>query len=250
VTDSYATSIIEPNVQNTDDALGQAHGALRLLLAEQYRARAQERQWIARELHDELQQTLAAAILRLSAVERALAPGSEQTTSGVREAKGLVEQAIAATRRILEELRPQVLEGLGVLPTLERVVIDAVTRSGLSCEVELDGRVAQIPIDPAVADCAHRVVQAALENIAEHARASRVELRLELDEREHFVLSISDDGAGFEPDAPTEATSLGLVGIRERLRAIGGSAEVRSRPGQGTAVIIRVPLRADGLLVA
>jgi signal transduction histidine kinase len=103
MTGGDATGISEPRFRGAHES-AQEDDALRLLLAEQYRLHAQERQWIVRELRDELQQTLVAVILRLSAVERTLAPGCAEATAGLREAKGLVEQAIGTTRGIVEDL--------------------------------------------------------------------------------------------------------------------------------------------------
>jgi signal transduction histidine kinase len=150
-----------------------------------------------------------------------------------------VEQMIHAVRRIATELRPSVLDQLGLLDTLEWQMQDFQKRTGVACTCEIESE--DCDLDPQRSTEVFRMVQEALTNVARHAHAHRVDLYAST-VADRLIVEIRDDGVGMRPADANGHGSLGLVGMRERAARCGGSVRVESSPGHGTTVRIQVPL--------
>jgi signal transduction histidine kinase len=201
--------------------------------------REDERRRIARELHDELGQLLTGIRMEVAALRQARG-GSEQPVSD--RIDGLLDQAFAASRNLVYELRPRVLDDLGLVPAIEWYVERFRERSGLFVALDVDARRETSPV---LATTLFRALQESLTNVARHARATRVNVRLR-DEGERLVLSVEDDGCGF--DAEQTTGGFGVLGLRERAIAAGGTLAIDSHDGRGTRVTFGVPRspEADG----
>lgn len=215
---------------------------LRRLVAAQDSVQEQERMRIARELHDDLQQNLA-AILMEAGVVRSAAQGVD---GHVREALDRIErlgtEVIASMRRIVQDLRPQALEELGLVPALQTLADGFAGRTGIACVLDIQALSDAETLRPqTLATCVYRVVQEALNNVARHARARRVTVRLTTLPSRLLAVTVSDDGVGIRAEQLRQPESFGLLGLRERVRALGGSLSVRPGPGGGTTLEALLP---------
>ncbi len=222
-------------------ALQRSRNDLRKLIARTQSIEEHERRRIARDLHDELQQPLAAMkMMALGIAGRTRARAFSQQAS---ELAAMADKAIAATRRIVTDLRPPVLDDLGLVAALELTASGFAHHSGVqvACEaLGADGADAALPGD--VANCLYRVAQESLNNIHKHARARRVRLRLDLSRADRVVLSVSDDGKGIQAQDLRRSDAFGVLGMDERLQALGGSLSIAAAEGGGTRVEAVVPL--------
>ena len=151
----------------------------------------------------------------------------------------LVDSAVQATRRIVTELRPTLLDDLGLVAAIEWQIAEFQKRMGLPCR--LTRPVADIEPDQQRSIALFRILQESLTNVARHAGASRVDVALEL-AGANVVLSIRDDGSGISPERIANPTSHGVRGIFERARQLGGEAAITGQPNAGTTVTITLPL--------
>jgi PAS domain S-box-containing protein len=217
-----------------------AQDDLAAFAAEASGAREQEKSRVARELHDELAQTLAAAKMDTRWVEDNI----DDRAGALAKLKGMVgllDQAVASTRRIAADLRPLILDDLGLVAALEWLASSFTQRHGIECVLEVDE---DLDLEEPYATALFRMVQESLVNVAKHAQASRVQVRLAR-EADHVSLLVMDDGVGFQTAVAPKPTSLGLVGLRERAKLLRGSVAVTSEPGRGTRVQARIPLPAE-----
>ena len=214
---------------------------LRSLLTREHTAEERERHRIARELHDDLQQRLAAVSLELAALRQQLPRDGGPIEDGLKRATTMAVDAIVATRRIISGLRPRVLDELGLGAALQQLGKDFAARTGVSCDVQVqetpDAAQAMTPLE---ADCLFRVAQEALQNVHKHAAARAVTMRLGARAPGQYELEIVDDGVGLSPDALHQPASLGLLGMQERTRELGGSLEVATADSGGTRVRARL----------
>ncbi len=206
----------------------------------------EERQRLAREIHDTLAQGLAGIITQLEAARHAdgrQAPGEGETAleRHLENALRLGRESLAEARRSVHALRPAHLEGAGLPEALEQVARDWEAVNGTPVEVNTTGERQALP--PEVEAALLRTAQEALANIARHAGAGRVGLTLTF-LGETAALDIVDDGVGFDPQAQTGA-GFGLASMRQRLGQVGGWLEIESEPGAGAALSARVPLAAS-----
>ena len=208
----------------------------RLYEAARVKAVLEERQRLARELHDSVTQALYSALLWTEAANRQLGAGGVETArEHLRDARAATREALSEMRLLLFELRQPVLEVRGLSAVL-RARLDAVeARSGLATEVRLDETV-RLPA--AVEQNLYRIAQEALNNVLKHARASRVAVTLEATD-ERLRLEVVDDGNGFDPRQP--GGGLGLKGMRERAESLGGTLTIESARGVGTRLRLEVP---------
>ncbi len=210
---------------------------LQELSAAQNNVREQERTRIARELHDELGQLLTGIRMEVSWLGGRLPPEQSAIADKVFSIKGQIDQTIASMRRISSELRPLVLDDLGFSAAASWYANQFSERTGLPVRLDLP---AENPTQGgAVATALFRVLQESLTNVARHANASGIEIRLSRNGRE-WTLRIADDGEGFVHD-PGKRGSLGLVGMRERVQILGGRLTVGSAPGRGTVIEAVIP---------
>lgn len=239
----------EARIRSAQAQLEASHAELRRLVAAQDRVQEQERKRIARELHDDLQQTLAAIKMDTLAIGQQL---QREPTQAARAApmlakiEELATAAIASTRRIVNDLRPQMLEDLGLRPALEALAADFTQRTGIAVEcdagdsddIECNG--SDDTLAPAVATCLYRVAQESLNNVSKHAGARQVRITLTHPLDGRVRLRITDDGTGFARHGPRKRHSFGLVGMEERVRAVGGDLHVDAVPGRGTVIEVSV----------
>lgn len=220
--------------------LRDSHRQLRELAAALHDVREAEQMRIARELHDELGQHLTGLKMDLSWISGRLAQSQPDLLGKAEGMKKLVDGAVKSVRRLAAELRPPVLDDLGLVAGLEWLAQDFTQRHGI--EVGLNMDIGEHAPSDAQASALFRIVQESLTNVARHAQASRVRVAL-AQESGRLVLSVEDNGIGLS-DGGGKAGSFGLIGIRERAIMLGGQASVSSRPGQGTRVEVSLPLAA------
>ncbi|MBR8459015.1 PAS domain S-box protein [Burkholderia dolosa] len=229
-----------------DNALKQSREELRELSANLQNVREEEKTRIARELHDDLGQQLTALKMDLSAVELGLS-GVVAPNSGVREQLGgmhrLIDSTVASVRRIAADLRPVMLDDLGLVPAIEWLANDFTHRYRITVDKDI------APVDTVFtntgATTLFRIVQEALNNVARHADATHVKLVLKLDDG-YCTLRIADNGHGVPQDthgAP-DRPSFGLIGIRERAHMLDGTVTIDNRPGEGFTITVTLPLHA------
>ncbi len=219
-----------------------SHAALHRLIAAQDKVQEEERKRIALELHDDLQQTLAAIRIKLGRIGGPQGGDPASLFQQVGSIDALAAQALASTRRIVNDLRPQMLEDLGLVAALEMLARQFEERTGIRCTVQANAELEDMLIDsPQLATCLYRVTQEALNNVVKHAGAASVDIRLVVSSPDWISLRISDDGRGMSVDDRLKARSFGIAGMSERLHAEGGTLQIDSRPGAGTTVEAKVP---------
>jgi signal transduction histidine kinase len=241
--DDLASELAER--RKSEKTLREQETQLRLLSEKLLGAQETERSRVSRELHDELGHALVLMKLELGRLERSMAPDSPRTTASCRSAlSGAIDEAIEAVRRLARDLRPPVLEELGLTAALKSLLEqcgriddeDAVCASFADVD-DLLPQDAQVVV--------YRIAQEAITNARKHARAQRVSLCVDKT-GECLSLLVEDDGEGFEAaDAAMRQASeggLGLATMQERARILGGSLDVASTPGRGTRVRLTVPL--------
>ncbi|MGV2289376.1 CHASE domain-containing protein [Trinickia sp. YCB016] len=218
---------------------------LRDLSANLQNVREEEKTRIARELHDDLGQQLTALKMDLSAVEQTLArepPAPPAVTTRLASMRRLIDATVASARRIAADLRPVMLDDLGLVPAIEWLANDFANRYGIEVERRIE------PGDTVFtrnsATTIFRIVQEALTNVARHAEATRVSIVLAI-EGNQCMLRIADNGRGaVERSARTDNKSFGLLGIRERAHMLGGTVAVETSERHGFAITVLLPLAA------
>jgi PAS domain S-box-containing protein len=222
--------------------LRRTHEQLRELAGAMQEVREAERTRIARELHDELGQALTGLKMDVELIAQMTPRERSDLLERTAAMRDLLDATVATTRRISTDLRPLVLDDLGLGAAVEWLVQNVAQRAGLACELDFDPAFAQLGEPHASA--LFRIMQESLTNIVRHARARRVGVRLER-AGAAAILSVSDDGVGMDAGARAKPRSFGLRGISERVLLLGGAVTITSRPGEGTIVVARIPL--DGL---
>jgi signal transduction histidine kinase len=211
-------------------------------------AQENERRRVARELHDDIGQALTALVLVLGVIQDALPARAERERLILEDAMGLAENVMSGLRRVIADLRPPVLDDLGLVPALRRLGRDLQERAGVSVVVETDETTGRLP--PDVEITLFRVAQEALTNIGKHAQARQARIILRLD-TEQVTLRITDDGRGLPPatspyreDTQRNQGHFGLLGMQERVALLNGVLRVESAPQQGTTIWVELPLGA------
>ncbi|HEY9026998.1 MAG TPA: PAS domain S-box protein [Burkholderiaceae bacterium] len=222
--------------------LEHSRDALRRLVGSLDRSLDDERRRISRELHDDLQQTLAAIGMEASTAVRLAPPPVAAIRETLQRIESLSHNALRSTRRIIADLRPQLLEELGLAAALCNMADVHARRYRMACDVEVDDDFDAKALPELVATCLYRVAQEALHNVAKHAGASHVRIRLRLVDGHVVHLEIRDDGRGIERDAEAKPRGFGLLGMSERVHALAGTLLVYSEPGDGTVVDAELPL--------
>lgn len=217
-----------------EKALLDSRERLRELAAHHDAVREQERKRIAREIHDELGSLLTALKMDISLLRMNVEQGVD-IHDRIEPMRDLVEQTIHMVRHVATQLRPTALN-LGIVPALEWLLEDFGQRTSIACGFDADGEIA---MDDAQATAIFRIVQESLTNVARHAAASEVEVRL-TNHADSTELSVHDNGCGFDP-ATAGRDSFGLLGIRERALLLGATIAIASAPGNGTTVAIAIP---------
>lgn len=222
------------------EELETSEGRLRALLARLARVREDERKAVARELHDELGQQLAGLLLDLEwSLENLRPEQTERLEKRLAEARELAENANAMVHDLSSRLRPPLLDQLGLQPALRWHLEQRMARAGLLLDLDLPEE-EDLGLCPEVAITSFRIVQEAVTNILKHARASAAGVRL-IGEPGQLKLEVWDDGVGIDEKAQGGTKNLGLLGIRERTSALGGTLHIEKREEGGTRLAARLP---------
>jgi signal transduction histidine kinase len=232
------------NIQNYQEAhrmvaeLAEAQGALKQYLQLATDAQEEERKRLARELHDDTIQTLVIVKTDLDSLARENGlQGKGQVR--LKEAQTALAGAIDNVRRFSRDLRPSLLDDLGLVSALDWLVTDMMARTGIQVRLVVSGQTRRINPNAEVA--AYRIVQEALRNVERHSGARGARVRLAFSPSS-LTASVLDDGSGFDPKIPDRGgMGLGLLGMRERAKLAGATLEVRSRPGRGTRISLSLP---------
>ena len=211
---------------------------LRALAAHLQSIREEERKRVAREIHDQLGQALTAIRIDLSSLIRELPSGDKPPSKRTSSILQLVDESIRVVRRISTELRPGILDDLGLVAALEWAGEDFQSRTGTTCRLRLPQDAIAVGAEQATA--IFRIFQETLTNVARHADASAVEVRLAA-EHGGLMLEVYDDGKGIPKDKLGASKSLGILGMRERAMLLGGELTIEGIPENGTTVRVRIP---------
>ncbi len=225
-----------------EEKLRQSREDLRALTAHLQSVREEERTRVAREIHDELGQVLTAIQMDLAwhydklkhvpqPIRRTLQSHTTSTTK-------LIETSIGTIRRIATELRPEILDDLGLIPAIEWQTQEFRSRTGIRCDFH--SNVEEIHLDRQRSTAVFRILQESLTNVARHADATGVSIDLHVDEAE-LVMEVVDNGKGFQEEQSSVVRSLGLLGMRERAVLLGGRVAIVGTPGRGTSVSLHLP---------
>jgi len=229
--------------KKTEAALRESAGQLQTLSRRVLEAQETERRRVARELHDELGQSLTSLKISIQTQQRF---GTKLTQESLSDYVAMVESALEQVRGLALALRPSILDDLGLVPALRWMSEQVAARTGMAIHFRPAlTDMARLPADLETA--CFRIAQEALTNITRYAKAHQVEVRLEQD-ADQLVLTVRDDGLGFDLAAARARAmaggSLGVLGMQERASLIGGTLEIRTRPGEGCTVKLRYPWRA------
>jgi signal transduction histidine kinase len=209
---------------------------VRALAARVQSTREEERTKVAREIHDELGQALTAIKIEFASLLRDLPEGLAAPRS--QSILKLLDQTIQSVQRIGTELRPGILDDMGLVAALEWAAEDFETRTGTKCQVSLPD--VDIALDPERATALFRIFQETLTNVARHADATQVDVRLGK-ENGNMILEVRDNGKGIDDEQLSARTSLGILGMRERVLLLGGTLTISGSSGKGTTVRVLIP---------
>jgi signal transduction histidine kinase len=226
--------------RQAEEALKRSEQELRELSARVLEAREEEKTRIARELHDELGQLLTALKMDLSWLRERLPAELHDKAA---EMSAMLDQTVTSTRRISADLRPLMLDDLGLADAAGWLVQDFAKRSRIQCDLRLPDPEALQDASKNVATAVYRAVQESLTNIGRHSGATNAWVILAVEDG-MILVDVEDDGRGISPPDLAKARSLGLKGMRERFAYLGGSLEITPAPRGGTRLRLRVPLKA------
>lgn len=214
---------------------------LQFYLHQVTRAQEEERQRIARELHDDTAQALVLLCRGLDALTDQGGSLSPAAVSRLEELRRLADSTLESVRRFSRDLRPPVLDDLGLMPAIEWLLSDLSRRQGTLTQLEVEGTPRRLLPDAELA--LFRIVQEALRNVEKHAAASKVMVKVAFNEG-HVRVSVSDDGKGFRGPLTLQDMAvrgkLGLLGMQERAQLLGGKLALHSQPGEGTSVTVEI----------
>lgn len=215
-------------------------GSLQTLLALE-----DERKRIARDIHDGPAQNLANVVLRLDILKKMFQKNPEQAMAELDILKNIVKDSLQDVRRFIFNLRPMSIDDLGLIPTLRRYIQDFLLRSGIEVDFVILGDEKRLP--SALEISLFRIGQEALSNILKHAQAKNVRVAVDIEDK-FVMMNVKDNGKGFnmnekENDArKNKYESLGLVSMKERTELLGGNFTIKSAPGEGTSIIVKIPI--------
>jgi len=212
---------------------------LRELSGRLIHAHEEERMRLSRELHDDLAQRVALHAAELSVLRGRLKDAPADAFQQIATLSTQTAGISSALHRLSHELHPARLSSLGLETSIRSLCRDVGVAHGVTIDSEISGAVSAVDSD--VALCLYRITQEALQNVVKHSGAARAAVALTVQNND-IMLSVSDDGEGFDPQAIQGKDTLGLVSMRERARLVKGQLDVTSAPGDGTRVNVRVPL--------
>jgi signal transduction histidine kinase len=221
--------------------LRESHKQLRSLSVYLQHVREEERTRIAREVHDELGQALTSCKLEASWLAHHLPRNLKEYAEKAEKLSTDIDSTIQTVRRIATELRPGILDHLGLAAALEWQAQEFQTRTGIRCQVS--ARLHEPPLDPELTTTFFRIFQETLTNVIRHAEATQVDVHLKEDSA-RVILEVKDDGRGISKEEISDPRSMGLLGMRERAALLGGDFRIQSlRGGKGTRACVAIPRR-------
>jgi PAS domain S-box-containing protein len=231
-------------LKRTEEKLKATSEQLRALSARVQFAREEEGIRIAREIHDELGSALTSLRWDLEGIEKTLAESGKrlelpELRKKITAMLGLTDTTINIVRRIASELRPNLLDDIGLVAAIRWQAQQFEAQAGIVCQC--DFRLEQVDLDQQQSTAIFRVFQEALTNVLRHAQATRVDITLEQEDDE-LVMTLRDNGRGITADEKSDRLSLGLLGMRERVNLIGGAIRITGDEGEGTVIEVRVPI--------
>jgi len=203
--------------------------------------REEEKSRLARDIHDELGGILVGAKMDVAWVAERFRNREPEVAAKLKRALAMLDEGVEMKRRIIEELRPTLLDNLGLASAIDWQAHQVCDRAGLQCTLNLTDSDVELPPDVTIA--LYRIVQEALTNIVKYAKARRVDVEL-VQNSEAVSLVMQDDGIGLPPGADTNALSHGISGMRQRVRALGGEFTIRGKPRAGTTLEVNIPLKS------
>ncbi len=224
-----------------EEKLKESYASIRELTEYLQNIREEERLNISREIHDELGQLLTVLKMDVSWINRKIDEENAPVKNKIGEVLSLIDNTVTTVRRIASELRPSLLDNLGLLAAMEWHVGEFEKRSGIKKYLSLPET--EVPLPDPVKIGLFRIMQESLTNVGRHSGATEVTVML-TEEDDRLVLVIQDNGHGFDPAKPRKKT-LGLLGMKERTEVMGGSYEISSQPGEGTTVTVTVPVKQE-----
>lgn len=233
-----------PVEEVSEENLREREAQLHSLASHLQKTREEEKTSIARQLHDEFGQTLTALRMDLAILGRMIARNvSEPLGRGsllekISSVSEILEKAIKSARDMITELRPAVLDELGLLTAIQWQVLEFENKTGINCHItELQH---DKIFDPAVSTTTFRILQEALDNVKRHSSATEAYISLRFADS-NIVLEVTDNGIGIDADKVKAPTSIGIIGMRERVLALGGKLDVRGETGRGTTLTVSIP---------
>jgi two-component system CheB/CheR fusion protein len=221
------------------DALRRSENQLRRLTVNLLIAQEDERKRVARELHDDLNQRMAMLANEVATLEQTPPGSTRLLRKQLRSLRARVDQLSDDLRRTAHRLHPSVLEHFGLVAAVESHCSDFMKLHRIQLKLAHRNVPESIPFD--VSLCLYRVTQECLNNVAKHSGAREVTVAIEGD-KDGILLSVTDNGTGFDPVLMADQSGLGIVGIRERVRLVDGVVSINSQPGRGTQIDVRVPM--------
>jgi PAS domain S-box-containing protein len=225
--------------KKAEERLKQSHGDMRLLASHLQNIREEERAAMAREVHDELGQQITCLKMDFSWLYKKMNVEDPQMKQKMKETTELLDHTAITIRKIATELRPSILDDFGLIEALQWHSQEFEKKSGII--IQFNSVVPDITIEKNIAVALFRIYQESLTNVARHAAATSVTASIVLKD-DQLILTISDNGKGFDVTKSSNKKTLGLLGMKERSLMIGGKYEITSAPGKGTTVLVTVPL--------
>ncbi len=235
------------NRKKAEKELENSRDQLRNLSSHLQSVREEERSLIAREIHDELGQALTALKMDLIWINKRIPTESNEITDKIEGMSDLISSTMKTVRRLSSELRPGLLDDLGLYATLEWYCEEFEKRTGIDCNLKLNQT--DLQLNEEIAISVFRIFQETLTNVARHAQATRVSAQLYIDD--HLLnMKIEDNGIGISEEKINDHQSLGLIGLRERVVPWGGTLAIQGRRYKGTTVTVNIPLTKNNTQVS
>jgi len=233
------------NRKKAETELENSRDQLRNLSSHLQSVREEERSLIAREIHDELGQALTALKMDLIWINKRIPPENSEILDKIEGMSDLISSTMKTVRRLSSELRPGLLDDLGLYATLEWYCEEFEKRTGIDCNLQLDQT--DLELNEEIAISVFRIFQETLTNVARHANASHVSAQLHIED--HLLdMNIKDNGIGISEEKINNPHSLGLIGLRERVVPWGGTLTIKGRPNKGTTVTVSIPLTKNNTM--
>ncbi|MGB2845452.1 MAG: sensor histidine kinase, partial [Candidatus Aminicenantaceae bacterium] len=229
--------------KQAEEEIKNSREELRNLAAHLQSAREEERTLIAREIHDELGQALTALKMDLSLLTSKLPKYQKPLLSRAKSMTSLLDETIQTVKKLYTELRPSMLDDLGLAAAIEWQTEEFQSRTGIKCEVKIEPK--EPILDKESSTAIFRIFQEALTNVARHTDASEIKVNL-TEKAKVLELRVRDNGGGITGEKIHDPQSYGLIGIRERAQFLGGEAKIIGVQNRGTTIAVSIPLHKNG----